>query len=187
MKMRNMSMNKTISIILKSVALALSWLTISPLLLVLDHRWQLLPTWLRIVLFVLSPMTLVVLFVLGIMGYFYYQDYWREHHFVRPRVIENITGVRMPKYKVIERNLEQAIDYEDTFVLEFKDMPDSSFYQRLRNNGFDYYDGCYCFHLNWGSGMVKDEVVPKGEKGNYDYTLMICEGEKTFTVRVMEL
>lgn len=173
--------------ILKAIVLVVSWFTLSPLVLILDGRWKLLPKWLRILLFLLSPLMLVVLFVLGIMGYFYYQDYWREHHFVRPRVIENITGVRMPKYKVIERNLEQAIDYEDTFVLEFKEMPDSSFYQRLRNNGFDYRDGCYRFQRNWGSGLVKDEVVPKGEKGNYDYTLMICEGEKTFTVRVMEL
>ena len=173
--------------ILKAIVLVVSWFTLSPLVLILDGRWKLLPKWLRILLFLLSPLMLVVLFVLGIMGYFYYQDYWREHHFVRPRVIENITGVRMPKYKVIERNLEQAIDYEDTFVLEFKEMPDSSFYQRLRNNGFDHRDGCYYFHLNWGSGLDKDEVVPKGEKGNFDYTMTICEGEKTATVRVMEL
>ncbi len=192
-------------IVLKSFALFLSWLTISPLLLVLDHRWQLLPTWVRIVVFVLSPLTLVVLFALEIMT-FYCQDYRHAHHFVKPNVIENITGVRMPKYKVIERNPKRnpfddfrkrklqrdtietwVLDRIDTFVLEFKEMPDSSFYQHLRNNGFDYYDGCYHFQLNWGSGLVKDEVVPKGEKGNYDYTMTICEGEKTFTVRVMEL
>lgn len=47
--------------ILKVIALSLSWLTLSPLLLVLDGRWKLLPKWLRIVLFVLSPMMLVVM------------------------------------------------------------------------------------------------------------------------------
>lgn len=43
------------------IALFLSWLTLSPLLLILDNRWKLLPKWLRIVLFVLSPMMLVVM------------------------------------------------------------------------------------------------------------------------------
>lgn len=193
-------------IFLESIALFLSWITISPLLLILDGRWKLLPKWLRIVLFVLSPLVLVVLLAIGILSYSYYLDYWRKNHFVRPRVIENITGVRMPKYKVIERNLNSGpfdvhwngrphrsrlevwlIEFQDTFVLEFKDMPDSTFYQELKNKGFDHRDGCYYFHLNWSSGLDKDEVVPKGEKGNYDYTMTICEGEKTAAVRVMEL
>ena len=183
-----MMTNKTFSCIIKGTALAASWLTLSPLLLILDGRWKLLPKWLRIVLFVLSPLMLVVFFVLGIMAYFYYQDYWRKYHFVRPRVIENITGVKMPKYKVIERNFKGGLrDHYDTFVLEFNETPDSAFFQTLREKDFDYYDSCYYFQRNWGSGLDKDEVVPKGEKGNYDYTMTICEGEKTATVRVMEL
>ena len=175
-------------IFLKSIALFLSWITISPLLLVLDGRWKLLPKWLRIVLFVLSPLMLVVLLTIGILSYFYYLDYWRKNHFVRPRVIENITEVKMPKYNVIERNLRGGLrDQYDTFILEFKETPDNAFFQTLRNKGFDYYDGCYHFQRNWGSGLVNDEAVPKGEKGNYDYSMTICEGEKTVTVRVMEL
>jgi hypothetical protein len=35
------------------------WLTLSSLLFILDGRWKLLPKWLCIVLFVLSPMMLV--------------------------------------------------------------------------------------------------------------------------------
>lgn len=153
-----------------------------------------------------SPLMLAIYFAIGTSVYFGYQDYSRKHHFVRPRVIENITGVRMPKYKVIERNLNSGpfdlyrgsrpyrnrleawiSDYQDTFVLEFNEMPDSTFYQGLRNKGFDYRDGCYYFHLNWGSGLVKNEVIPMGEKGNYDYSLTICEGDQIFFVRVMEL
>ena len=107
---------------------------------------------------------------------------------MRPRVIENITGVRMPKYKVVECELGgNFYEHSDTFVLEFKEMPDRAFYSELQNKGFDYQDGCYRFHLNWGSGLVEDEVVPKGENGNFDYSMKICEGEKRFTVRVMEL
>lgn len=73
------------------------------------------------------------------------------------------------------------------FVLEFNETPDSAFFQTLRDKGFDYYDSCYRFQRNWGSGLVKDEIIPKGEKGNCDYTMTICEGEKTAAVRVMEL
>jgi hypothetical protein len=180
--------NKKQNAILKAFVLVVSWFTLSPLLLIFDGRWKLLPKWLRILLFLLSPLMLVVFFVLGIIAYFHYQDYWRKNHFVKPWVIENITGVKMPKYKVIERNLKGGLcDHYDTFILEFKETPDSTFFQTLRDKDFDYYDGCYHFHLNLGSGLVKDEVVPKGEKGNYDYSMTICEGAKTFTVRVMEL
>ena len=175
-------------------------------MLILDGRWKLLPRWPRIILFLLSPMMLLVYLAVSIIAYFSYQDYWRKHHFVRPQVIENVTGVKMPKYKVVKRNLGSgpfdrlngnkkhktrieawALDQQDTFVLEFKDDPDSTFYQSLQSNGFDKFDDCYHFQLNWGSGLVKDEVVPRGEKGNYGYSMTICEGDKRFTIRVMEL
>lgn len=45
----------------KYTALLLSYLTLSPLLLILDRRWQLLPKWLRITLFVLSPLMLIII------------------------------------------------------------------------------------------------------------------------------
>lgn len=94
----------------------------------------------------------------------------------------------MPKYKVVERNFKGGLgDHFDTFVLEFNETPDSAFFQTLRDMDFDHYDSCYYFQRNWGSGLDKDEVVPKGEKGNYDYSMTICEDEKTVTVRVMEL
>ena len=56
--------NKTLSIILKGLALLLSWLILSPLLLILDGRWKLLPKWLRIALFVISPL-MVLLVLIG--------------------------------------------------------------------------------------------------------------------------
>ena len=177
--------------ILKSIALFFSWLTLSPLLLILDGRWKLLPKWLRMLLFFLSPLMLIVFAAALIICYFYYHDYYYpQHHFVKPKVIENITGVKLPKYKVVEYQRRKQTfnrDYSDEFVLEFKDTPDDTFYQELQNKGFDCQDGCYYFHLNWGSGLVREEVVPKGEKGNYDYSMTICEGEREFTVRVMEL
>lgn len=84
-------MNKHLSI--KSIVLFLSWLTLSPFLLILDGRWKLLPKWLRILLFVLSPMMLVVIAVAAFWSYDYYLEYYMQHHFVRRSVVENITGV----------------------------------------------------------------------------------------------
>ena len=90
-------------IILKSIALFISWLIFSPLLFILDGRWKLLPKWLRILLFFLSPLMLIVIAAALIICYSYYYDYYYpRHHFVRPRVVENITGVAFPKYKVVE-------------------------------------------------------------------------------------
>jgi len=176
--------------IIKSITLLLSWLTLSPLLLILDGRWKLLPKWLRVVLFVLSPLMLILYIVIGVVAYLGYRDYWRKHHFVRRQVIENITGVKMPKFKLVEYEKGNTFfngDYSDYFTLEFKGLPDSTFYQNLRDNGFDYYEGCYHFYLNWGSGLVEDEVVPKGESGNYGFSMTICEGEKRFTINAGEL
>lgn len=48
--------NKTITVVFKSIALFLSWLTQSPLLLILDGRWKLLSKCLQVVLFLVSPM-----------------------------------------------------------------------------------------------------------------------------------
>ena len=197
--------------LIKALALLLSWLTLSPLLLIMDGRWKLLPKWLRVVLLMLSPMMMVVLLVIGIIAYLGYQDYWNKHHFVTPGVIENITGVKMPRYKVVERNLDVdpfhnwrqrkhrsrfdvwRYDHRDEFMLEFIETPDEAFYLDLRGKGFDYNSGFdqqrgyYEFHLNWGSGLVDDEVVPKGESGNYDYTIRIYEGSRRFFVMVVEL
>ena len=52
--------NKTLVKGLESIVLAVSWLTLSPLLLILDGRWKLLPKWLRIVLFIISPMMIIL-------------------------------------------------------------------------------------------------------------------------------
>lgn len=181
--------NNRIKRIIKGATLVVAWFSLSPLLLILDGMWKLLPKWLRIVLFTLSPMVLIVVTVSLILCYFYYCDYYYpRHHFVRPAVVENITGVRLPRYKVIEYYRGRRAftrDYYDQFILEFKEMPGDYFYKMLQDNGFDCQDGCYTFRLNWGSGLVKNEVVPKGEKGNYDYSLEICEGQQDFTINVI--
>lgn len=179
--------NKTLTITLKAVALAISWLTLSPLMLILDGRWKLLPKWLRIVLFVLSPLMLIVMAVASIFGYLYFAEYHMQHHFVRRRVVENITGVRLPRYKVVnrrgeDRRVRRFPDRTYDFTLEFKEMPDEDFYEKLAEH-FDCFEpGKYSYSAIWGNGME----APKGEsdKDDIGFSIDIERGSKTFRVRV---
>jgi len=175
--------------LLKSLALFLSWLTVSPLLLILDGRWKLLPTWLRIVLFVLSPMMLMIVAVAALYGYFYYSEHYMEYHFVRRGVIENITGVRLPRYKLVNRGEEWKCfgrfpEHAYDFTLEFKKMPDEAFYKKLDEH-FDCFEpGKYSYSAIWGNGIK----APKGESDDDDYSfsIKIEKGSKTFDIRVSQ-
>lgn len=176
-------------IILKSVTLFLSWLTLSPLLLILDGRWKLLPKWLRIVLFVLSPMMVLVVAAAILFGYIYYSEYYMPRHFVRPRVIENITGVRLPKYKVIDRGeaSRRRRTFPDNtydFTLEFNKMPDDAFYETLDKHFDSFESGKYSYSVIWGNGIE----APKGEsdKDDISFSIDIEKGSRTFHIRVGE-
>lgn len=176
-------------IVIKSIALLLSWLTLSPLLLVLDGKWKLLPKWLRIVLFVLSPMMLAIAAVAALRGYMYYSEHYVQHHFIKRRVIENITGIRLPRYGVVNqgedwkcfsRFPEHAYDY----TLEFKRMPDDVFYKKLDEHFDSFESGKYSYSAIWGNGIEP----PKGEsdKDDISFSIDIERGSKTFHIRVME-
>lgn len=148
----------------KYIAIVLSYLTLSPLLLILDGKWKLLSKWLRITLFILSPFMLVAGGIIVWFGVCWYQSYYYpKHHFVKPSVIENITGVKLPNYKVIEYDMgeEQSNGYyPQKYVLEFKNIPseefyqelDKKFYKTLNSNGYIEYsfnDICNCLpHLH---------------------------------------
>ncbi len=175
--------------ILKSIALLLSWLTLSPLLLILDGRWKLLPKWLCIVLFLLSPMMLVVIAVAVFWGYDYYSEHYMQHHFVTRRVVENITGVRLPKYKVVERRdgwncFGRYPEHAYDFTLEFRKIPDDAFYETLDEHFDSFEPGKYSYSAIWGNGME----APKGEsdKDDISFSIAIEKGSKAFHIRVME-
>lgn len=178
-------MNKHLAI--KTIALFLSWLTLSPLMFILDGRWKLLPKWLRIVLFVLSPMMLIIMAVAAFWGYDYYSEHYMQHHFVRRRVVENITGVSLPRYKVIDRGEEwvcfgRSPEHAYDFTLEFKKMPDEYFYEKLDEN-FDCLEaGKYSYSAIWGNGIE----APKGESDDDDisFSIDIERDSKTFQIRV---
>lgn len=166
---------------IKSIALFLSWLTLSPLLLIFDGRWKLLPKWLRVVLFVVSPMMLIVMAVASIFGYMYFSEYHMKHHFVRPRVVENITGVRLPRYKVVEyQRSKSRWDRSDSFTLEFKEMPSEGFYKELEEHFNCFEPGKYSYSAIWGNGIE----APKGESDKDDgtFSIEISKGSKTFYI-----
>ena len=179
---------QTLNQILKIISLILSWATLSSLLLILDGRWKLLPKWLRIVLFVLSPLMLIIMAVAAFWGYDYYSEHYMQHHFVKRRVVENITGIRLPRYKVIDRGEEDSRirrfpDQNYDFTLEFKKMPDEDFYKKLAEH-FDCFEpGKYSFSAIWGNGME----APKGESDKEDisFSIAIERGSKTFHIRVI--
>ncbi len=174
-------------VLIKAIALFLSWFTLSPLMLILDGRWKLLPKWLRIVLFVLSPMMLIIMAVAAFWGYDYYSERYMQHHFVRRRVVENITGVRLPRYKVIDREEEwvcfgRSPEHTYLFTLEFNKVPDYEFYKKLDEH-FDCFEpGEYSFSVIWGNGLE----APKGESNEDDisFSIDIERGLKTFQIRV---
>ena len=206
--MKNKSSQNTI----KAVALLASWLTLSPLLLILVRRWKLLPKWLRIVLFVLSPMMLVIIAAVAFLCYAYYWDYYYpRHHYVKPKVVENIIGMQLPRYKVIEYDKDRRSfngDYSDGFTLEFRKMPDDDFYDELDQHFRQYIptrqqldsipedvtyifspraeildSTVYCLERWWGNGVE----APKGEsdRGDIIYRIRIERGTKTFHISVI--
>lgn len=168
-------------VLIKAIALLLSWLTLSPLMLFLDGRWKLLPKWLRIMLFVLSPMMQILVVVLALQVQMDY-SYYSRRHFVKSNVIENITGVSFPKYKVVDRR--STWNSYDNFTLEFKRMPDEAFYKELDEH-FDCFEpGKYSYSAIWGNGLE----APKGEsdKDDISFSIDIERGSKTFHIRVGE-
>jgi len=176
-------------VLIKAIALLLSWFTLSPLMFILDGRWKLLPKWLRVVLFVLSPMMLVIMAVAAFWGYDYYSEHYIQHHFVRRMVVENITGVRLPRYKVVDRGEEWKCfsrfpEHTYDFTLEFKKMPDEDFYKKLDEHFDSFESGKYSYSAIWGNGME----APKGEsdKDDISFSIDIERGSKTFHIRVGE-
>ncbi len=104
-----------------------------------------------------------------------------KHHFVRPRVVENITGVKLPRYKVVEyQRSKSRWDRSDSFTLEFKEMPSEDFYKELEEH-FDCFEpGKYSFSAIWGNGIE----APKGESDKDDgtFSIEISKGSKTFYI-----
>jgi hypothetical protein len=109
-------------------------------MLILDGRWKLLPKWLRVVLFLVSPMMVVFIGLAVLFANAAAVEHFHKHHFAKSRVIERITGVDFPKYKFVDYKRcgggHGPVHYDAE--LEFENMPDEAFYKALEKRG-DYY------------------------------------------------
>ena len=102
-------------------------------------------------------------------------------------MIENITGVRLPKYKIVEDGETWSCfglipDHTHDFTLEFKRMPDEAFYKELDEHFDSFEPGKYSYSAIWGNGLK----APKGESDDDDvnFSIDIERDSKTFHVSV---
>ncbi len=126
--------SKPLTAILKALVLLLSWLLFSPLLFVLDGRWKLLPKWLRVLLFILSPMMLIVFFLIVMIADDGFFEYIHRYRYTTPWAVKKITGVRFPNYRIVDHSSRPLWSHgptEYTTTLEFKEIPDDGFYEAL--------------------------------------------------------
>ena len=120
-------------------------------------------------------------------SYAYYEWIWEEWPTER---IERVTGVRVPSYKIIETHKGNRVftgDYEDSFEIEFRDMPSDELFDEIDriiangNTGWKRVDNRYSFSVIWGNGLP----APKGEseKSDRTFAITILRGEKVGEIR----
>ena len=121
--------------------------------------------------------------LLCVVGVYVYSEWFGQEW--PPARIERITGVRVPKYKIIEYEKEEIHfngDYEDTFTFEFKTMPSEEMFDEIDkmiatgNTGWERDGNKYSFSVTWGNGFP----APKGEREEDDgmFSITIKRGEK---------
>ena len=165
--------------------LVVSWLTISPLFLIYDGWWKLLPKWLRIVLFVFSPMVLIILLLANHAAV----EHFHRYHFSKPRVIEKVTGVQFPSYKVVDYSVfgHGLLPTCYKTVLEFEDVPNDAFYEALGNNGDSYIeenDSVRTF--SFGEPYKYFIIDFQGLFKHGDAYIKVKEGSKAFLILLFE-
>ena len=178
-------MKRIIIKITQGLTLLLSWLTISPLFVYLASRWKLIGKKVRILLLLISPLMLIVyfiIFLLALQGYF---DYQRKYHYADNEVIERITGVVFPEIDIIDYKKGESGflgDYSDKLTLEMEEELGESTYHYLDsiiNNGnteWSKRDDEYSYSIMWGNGLP----APKGESEEEDgmFSLSFKKGSK---------
>ena len=125
---------KVFTTILQWLVSLFCWLTVSPLFCYLAGRWKLMGKKLRVCLMLISPLFLIVYFILYLLVWGEYSDYRREHRFADKDVLTEMTGVAYPDYKVVEYTKYQRHflgDYNDKWIIVFEETPSAVFYQSL--------------------------------------------------------
>ena len=151
----------------------ISWLMLSPLFYYLTWKWKLIGRKLRVALLLISPIFLGLYIILFAFGLDTYYNYHRKHRFADKAVLERITGITYPDFKVIEYTEGRTSflgDYNDELIIEFEKMPSAVFYQFLdsliavTDSGWFIHDNIYSYNHTWGNGMP----APKGEDDEED-------------------
>ena len=178
-------MNQIIIKITQWLTLLFSWITISPLFVYLASRWKLIGKKVRILLLLISPLMLIVYFILFLLALQGYDDYQRKHEFADNEVIERITGVAFPELDIIDykKNDRGFLgDYKDKLTLEMEDELSESTYHYLdsiinigKTQWFKHGDE-YSYSIMWGN----DLPAPKGESEEDDgmFSLFFKKGSK---------
>ena len=160
------------------LTLLLSWLTISPLFIYLASRWKLIGKKVRILLLFISPLMLIVyfiIFLLALQGYF---DYQRKYHYADNEMIERITGVAFPEVDIIDYEKGEAGftgDYNDMLTLEMKyDLSESTYHYldsviSVGNTNWHKRNDEYIYGTVWGNGLP----APEGENEEEDIMLSL--------------
>ena len=154
-------------------------------------KWKLLPKWLKIMLLVFSMMTLIVVATIGVYGCHRFQKHKPSTpHYVEPKVVENITGIRLPKYKMVcakeATGCFSGVWYYG-YLLEFKRLPSDAFYEKLDQvipKTIENGKTLYSFERIWGHGVP----APEGEPDYFfcQYIVTIEKESKEFTIKVWE-
>jgi len=133
-----------------------------------------------------ATLGVLIIVTMGIAAYsFWKQDQWT------PDRIERITGVKIPKYKVVNTN-EGARgfngDYYNEYMIEFKKMPSDELFDEIDrmieegNKDWNKKGNQYTYSRMWGNGLP----APKGESEDDDifFDITISRGEKTGKIRL---
>ena len=124
----------------------------------------------------------VGIFLVFIGSYVYHEWIWEAWP---PARIERITGIKVPKYKVIKMDEGERHftgDYEDKFEIEFQTIPSDELFDKIDemlasgNTKWQKEGETYKFSIIWGNGLP----APEGESENMDtfFSITITKGKK---------
>ena len=127
------------------------------------------------------------LLILFLGSYVYYEWIWEEWPVER---IEQVSGIRVPSYNIIETYKGKRYftgDHHDLYIIEFKTVPSDELFDEIDkmiaagNTNWVKEGHKYTFSIIWGNGLP----TPKGESDSYDgtFSLTITKGEKVGEIR----
>jgi len=118
---------------LKKLSLALLWLLFPPLFLVLAFVWKMPRMAARIILFVVAPITLVMLLATGVDLYNRYHQYVDRGS---RSEIESKTGLKFPRYRTIDKReiifkYPRGLDFTMKYKVQLDTARIREFYQAI--------------------------------------------------------